>query len=183
MPHTRSAESKKRLAVARLQTKWLTLLQSTLPTLCRILFDTYSKGQRFTSVNLYCKKKNVKEGMMLTSRLMSGMEEVESDLDTYVSLTDKCLWGAIQTDRGTTWIGIPFRAIHAGLEIDKNTIDASSDNLLCDIIYNWIQDTIRGELSRRRAARIKEELVAAVWHPRRVARLLEEGGWEAIDAL
>jgi hypothetical protein len=183
MPHTRSAESKKRRTVARLQTKWLALLQSTLPTLCRILFDTFSKGQRFTSVRLYCKKKNVKEGIMLTSSLMSGMKEVKNYLDTYVSLTDKCIYGAIQTDSGTTWIGIPFHAIHVGLEIDKNTIDASSNHLLRDSIYSWIQDTIRGELSRRRAARIKEELVAAVWHPRRVARLLEEGGWDAVDAL
>jgi hypothetical protein len=30
---------------------------------------------------------------------------------------------------------------------------------------------------------MKEELMAAVWHPRRVERMLEEGGWEAIEAM
>jgi hypothetical protein len=50
------------------------------------------------------------------------------------------------------------------------------------LVYDWIQTTLHSELCRRRSERIREELVAAVWHPRRVARRLEEGGWEAVEA-
>ncbi len=126
----------------------------------------------------------MKRCMLSSSCLASGMKEIENYVDFYESSTDKCLWGSIQKDSATTWIGIPFSAIHTVLKIDKNTIDISpKDITIRDIIHTWIQDTIRGELCRRRSERIKEELVAAVWHPRRVARRLEEDGWEALDAL
>lgn len=51
----------------------------------------------------------------------------------------------------------------------------------------WIQE-VREQIVRRRGAqilsnKIKKELIAAVWHPRRVARLLEEGGWDAVEAM
>jgi hypothetical protein len=45
---------------------------------------------------------------------------------------------------------------------------------------------VRKESRRRIKERmdiIKEELMAAVWHPRRVERMLEEGGWEAVEAM
>lgn len=48
-----------------------------------------------------------------------------------------------------------------------------------------VRQTLLEDLSKRRIqARthaLHEELVAAVWHPRRVAKRLEEGGWEAIE--
>ena len=52
-------------------------------------------------------------------------------------------------------------------------------------------DTIRGELlvraHRSRAIQnclaIKEELMMAAWHPRRVGRILETYGWDALDNL
>lgn len=37
-------------------------------------------------------------------------------------------------------------------------------------------------IARQRTRQFKEELVAAVWRPDRVAKRLEEGGWDAIDA-
>ena len=54
---------------------------------------------------------------------------------------------------------------------------------LREIVWEWAIGVMRMEACRRRAARIHEELAAAVWHPRRVARRLEEGGWDAIDAI
>jgi hypothetical protein len=36
---------------------------------------------------------------------------------------------------------------------------------------------------RERMNLVKEELMAAVWHPRRVERWLEQGGWDAIEAM
>jgi hypothetical protein len=49
------------------------------------------------------------------------------------------------------------------------------------IVHAWAVRTIGMEMCRRRSARIREELVAAVWHPRRVARMLEAGGWDALE--
>jgi hypothetical protein len=49
----------------------------------------------------------------------------------------------------------------------------------------WIRN-VSDQILRRKTAykvsnMIRQELVAAVWHPRRVAKRLEEGGWEAIE--
>lgn len=51
----------------------------------------------------------------------------------------------------------------------------------------WFQ-LVSEQILRKRGAyilsnKIKKELVAAVWHPRRVARWLEEGGWDAVEAM
>jgi hypothetical protein len=35
---------------------------------------------------------------------------------------------------------------------------------------------------QERARLIKEDLIAAVWHPRRVEKMLDEGGFELIDS-
>ena len=53
--------------------------------------------------------------------------------------------------------------------------------------YNLRWRAWREQISRKRiqerAQQIHEELVAKVWHPRRVEKLLELGGWELIEAL
>jgi hypothetical protein len=36
---------------------------------------------------------------------------------------------------------------------------------------------------RERMNIVKEELMAAAWHPRRIEKLLEEGGWEAVEGM
>jgi hypothetical protein len=100
-----------------------------------------------------------------------------------------------------TCISIPFGALEAGAQMDKGDIDVYIAGMthiyygernkrfhyILDeiryVVYDWILDTIRGERCRRRSEQLKEELVAAVWRPDRVARRLEEGGWEAVEAL
>lgn len=53
------------------------------------------------------------------------------------------------------------------------------------LFKTWITE-ISDEILRRKTAykvsnMIRKELIAAVWHPRRVERILEAGGWDAIE--
>jgi hypothetical protein len=50
------------------------------------------------------------------------------------------------------------------------------------VVWEWLQHSIRIKLSKDRTRLLKEELVAAVWHPRRVQKLLEAYGWDTLDA-
>lgn len=43
------------------------------------------------------------------------------------------------------------------------------------IIKTWLYETFQQRLAKKRTALIKEELVAAAWHPRRVERWIEQG--------
>ncbi len=55
------------------------------------------------------------------------------------------------------------------------------------IVNEWIEDvyhqTCRRRLAKKVSNIVRQELVAAVWHPRRVAWRLEEGGWDALEAM
>ncbi len=55
--------------------------------------------------------------------------------------------------------------------------------LLREILYQWLLEVLTREAARRRSERIHEELVAAVWRPDRMARRLETGGWDAVEAM
>jgi len=92
-------------------------------------------------------------------------------------------------------IMIPFHVLSNGAFISVNDMEVQftrtydSDRqlknniILKELVHSWITTNILKHMILERVAIIKEELVAAVWHPRRVAKLLEEGGWEAVDAL
>ena len=86
-------------------------------------------------------------------------------------------------------------AYRVSLDGRKIEIFAHMDDLEtfpCELNYtekfsNWMQD-IAEQLAKKKGAfilsrRIKKELIEAVWHPRRVARMLEVGGWDAIEAM
>lgn len=51
-----------------------------------------------------------------------------------------------------------------------------------EAIYKSVTTMILRSMCTERMKTIKEELIAAVWRPDRLARRLEEGGWEAVDA-
>ncbi len=58
------------------------------------------------------------------------------------------------------------------------------------LVQDWVnvvKQRLEARVSRRRiqarVAALKEELVAAVWAPARLAKRLEEGGWELVEAL
>lgn len=66
----------------------------------------------------------------------------------------------------------------------SNTYMAVNQTLAADVrkaVWEWLQHSILIKLSKDRTRLLKEELVAAVWHPRRVQMLLETYGWESID--
>jgi len=194
MPHTRSASAKKKISVAKSETKWLSLLQPALPTLCQTLFDTCNAGWNpYTSVNLHCRRKNITHDTLCSARMSTSTLSLETEMSQYTGLTQKCLWGSIQMESGIVWISIQFDAIKDGLKLQKGDVDVICNSYLVGspvsvstirtIVYDWVQHTFRIALSKKRSERIREELVAAVWHPRRVAKWLEEGGWDAVEAL
>jgi hypothetical protein len=149
------------------EAKWLELLEPAVPVLCETL----------------------------TSGGFRGFERVQ-----YKSHANWLEMYSI-VGRQTIHVSIPFGALEAGAQMDKydiHTCIAGRTHIyyrggnkrihyimddLRDIVYDWILDTIRGERCRLRSAQLKEELVAAVWRPDRVARRLEEGGWEAVEML
>ena len=194
MPHIRSAESKKRAAAVKRETKWLEILQAALPTLCRTLHETYSKTPGFRFIDVYSQTKRFGDtkchvvrpnGLVLPPRRLEDFLPSEYSIDCYV-----------RTDGGGFRVTFPFHALERwGIDFDMDMIEIWSNTTfqgriirpaewspLRILVYDWIQTTLHSELCRRRSERIREELVAAVWHPRRVARRLEEGGWEAVEA-
>jgi hypothetical protein len=51
----------------------------------------------------------------------------------------------------------------------------------CDALYKLIVEKIYPYAAFFRMKQIKEELIAAVMHPRRIEKLLIEGGWEVLE--
>ncbi len=195
MPHVRSAEGKKHAAAVKRETEWLEFLQAAVPTLCQRLHKAYSKAPEFRFIDVYTQTKQngptayhcVKPNgeVFQVRRLVEDYRQPGYALDCNICMNGDgvrfLLPRHLLADHGLEfsmndiqiWDGTTFRA---SLESPRK------QNPLRAIVYNWIQDTIRGELCRRRCERIREELVAAVWHPKRLARRLEEGGWEAVEA-
>jgi hypothetical protein len=54
---------------------------------------------------------------------------------------------------------------------------------LVEFLQNSPFDPFSRARARERTRAIHEELAATLWHPDRVAALLERGGWELVDAL
>lgn len=97
-------------------------------------------------------------------------------------------------------VSIPIRAVRKGLGIERGdlrvkhkrgTLWVGDSDLevvefvkgqLREVLYQWLLAVLTREAARRFAARIHEELVAAVWRPDRVERMLENWGWEGIEA-
>lgn len=53
------------------------------------------------------------------------------------------------------------------------------------IIMDWVYDIERQSKARiqARARSLKEEIVAGAWHPKRIARMIEKGGIEVMEAM
>ena len=81
----------------------------------------------------------------------------------------------------------------SGYTISDYVWDATHSNILIDDSLNKLQRELDVECIRftadsffrttERTAIIKEDLMAAAWHPRRIERLLETHGWEAYENL
>jgi len=52
----------------------------------------------------------------------------------------------------------------------------------CALLKEELENTCSRKRCQERARLIKEDLIAAVWHPRRVKKMLDEGGFELIDS-
>lgn len=66
-------------------------------------------------------------------------------------------------------------------KITQEEIDAEMAELTA-IMNKWL-DLVLRKVYQMRIKAMKEELVAAVWHPRRLGYLLETYGWDAVEAL
>lgn len=77
------------------------------------------------------------------------------------------------------------------LPVGLKWLGCHNNQLLIDIVYTETPQTYSNRLtafeSRKRvtdrARTIHEELVSVVWHPSRVEKWLDLGGWELIDSL
>jgi hypothetical protein len=82
---------------------------------------------------------------------------------------------------GSTWASHPN-----GMPLQSLFDQDPSVPAYMEPVELWATAIHNEEASKRRiqarAQALKEELVAAVWAPARVAKRLEDGGWEAIDA-
>lgn len=77
-------------------------------------------------------------------------------------------------------IYIPFQGPKYGITCSAWGTQSKSNfytNFLVDYMDRMFVETAHSLLM----ARMKEELIAAVWHPRRVAVWLEMGGWNPIE--
>lgn len=68
--------------------------------------------------------------------------------------------------------------INGWKEVTQEEIDAETSELMV-IINEWFLSVLRKNFIKQ----IKEELVAEVWHPRRLKHLLDTYGWDAVEAL
>ncbi len=168
--------------------KWLEFLQGALPSLCRRLHATFSELRGHPLIGIYSQTKRfgpVSQHFMLHDGRIGHRPTLPAeDFSPTANAIDCCIWfyGSEVYRCVLPFHVLNDHGIHFGLEeIEKMTRETPDE--MRRILYTWIQDTIRGELCRRRTERIKEELVAAVWHPDRVAKRLEEGGWEAVEGM
>ena len=161
------------------------------------MHERYVKDPDFLYMELYSQTREGRYAVMHSMvdycssvKIYSDWDHVWSSkygIDCYVIFDDKATYRCALPVRVLNDHGIHFGAEHIqkwDFDDDSyvNTIGNTPEEMR-QILYAWIQDTIRAELCRRRSHHIKEELVAAVWHPRRLARRLEEGGWDAVEAL
>jgi hypothetical protein len=72
-------------------------------------------------------------------------------------------------------IGIPF-----AFGVQRRYLTPPIHQAVLDWFYAIKAQKIR-RVAKARMAVLKEELMAAAWHPKRVERLLAAGGFEAID--
>ena len=66
-------------------------------------------------------------------------------------------------------------------EITQTEIDAEIAELMT-VINEWFLTVLR-KAFQIRIKEMKEELLAAVWHPKRMAHLLNTYGWEGVEAM
>lgn len=189
MPHTRSAEGKRLQASKRREAKWLKCLEAAAPVLCRRLYEKYSKMPGFSHVLVYPR---TSISAPISGYLINQSENVRRNipsmdlhlpnraLDCYIVYRNQI--GLIDCYR----CFLEFNVLSMeglAFPIERLKTNSQTPDSVCEYMYTWIQDTIRGELCRLRSERMREELVAAVWHPRRVAKRLEEGGWDAVEGM
>lgn len=88
-------------------------------------------------------------------------------------------------------ISIPMRGCDVAMEIlgqelwvvggPRSSVETA--DRIREATWSWLAAMIIPPVATARAAAMKEELHAAVWHPRRMAALLEAGGWDAVENL
>ena len=66
-------------------------------------------------------------------------------------------------------------------EITQTEIDAEIAEVMT-VINEWFLTVLR-KAFQIRIKEMKEELLAAVWHPKRMAHLLDTYGWEGVEAM
>ena len=123
----------------------------------------------------------------LVTRLPNGLVKVNSDnflaVPTKVAFADPKWVAQITVNTSLRYGAIPLTY---GYSIDGLMVAPWSAPIGRGPVKEWI-GLVRAKKylreAERRIAPIKEELMAAAWSPKRIERLLEAGGPEALDAL
>ena len=87
--------------------------------------------------------------------------------DTLGTFQDPRVWPGCPRDwmDEVSWV---WRTCQRNARIKENLVTE------CDLLQSRLR-------TRHRTALIKEDLMAECWHPRRVAKMVDEGRWDLVD--
>jgi len=184
MPHTRSKDGKREQIGHKREKKWLEFLQANIPSLCHRLHAEFSKEPGFHCISIFTQTKrfgSTAQHSMFKDGGMAYRDKLPlEDFRPTANAIDCYIWFHHSYDKADYRCLLPFHilndnGIHFKFEDVGRWGSCKTPYEMGKILYTWIQDTIRGELCRRRSQRMKKELVAAVWHPTRVSKWIDDG--------
>ncbi len=186
MPHTKSAAYKARANRLKAERRWAEYLFTRSDSLLNAI---QADGIDLNAILLY-NHAGLKRHLVYESGVYSDVQQiVRQSYDQKYEFEIYIVTGA--QNASYTYFA-PFETLIKGALIQPDDItfrqsyrpprDRAIVPRLQKIIYEWIHTQIMKHICARRSEKIRGERVAAVWHPRRVARRLEEGGWEDVEA-
>jgi len=190
MPHKRSAEAKARANRIRSGKRWAEILYAKAGTIhkevivhtsinplrCIIVFSHLGMKRFFPDYNNhYDEQPGVRR----------VWDHSQFEISIYTEYTNNHSYERYERyTYTTTFERLSKLGNFTANDLAFNNSYGSTENIIRmrEAVHKWILTTMLQTMAARRSERIREDLVAAVWRPDRVAKRLEEGGWEAIDA-
>lgn len=181
MPHTKSAEHKARLNRSKAGKRWAEYLSAQSNS----IVDLLRASEINLDVILIYSHNQLKRHFVCSDRVCSDTQQFKTWREFEIHIVG-------YSHRESFTFSIPFERLSKSLTIQSDDINVSR-SFMCSknkamtahiqgIVYTWLHTQMMKHLSSRRSEKIREELVAAVWHPKRLAWRLEQGGWDAVEA-
>lgn len=193
MPHKHSELSKQEINLKKSEKKWLDMIFAAIPTLCQRFHVQYNSENDI----LQWVRAN-RQGLTLIAS-HNAFHSYYTKLNDKYNVTLEFNFRTTTLDLGFTTpvLVLPVRVYRKKVYIEPqdvrliyrttcswrvNPFNETTQAKIHTIVYEWLRDTLLQNACKKRSQHIKEGIVAAVWRPDRVARRLEEGGWEAVEA-